>query len=67
MAKVYKCDACGVMMDDPYWVRMKEFYIGRGFCGGRAYESNLCKKTKVHLCDKCYRNLNDIAAKAQEE
>lgn len=61
--KVYRCDACEKVIGDPYKVKMKEFYIGTTFDNGIFYPLEIKKKTKVQLCDTCYRNLQFIANK----
>lgn len=61
MAEVYKCDACSVMIDRPYDVQMKEFYIGCSFESYGVVPVNSRRKVKVHLCDECFKGLKMIA------
>ena len=64
--KVYKCDACEATIENPYDVRMKEFYIGMDFDYGMAFPCGAVRRTKVHLCDDCFKSLKDIATKRRE-
>lgn len=61
MSKVYKCDACGLIMDDPHRARMKEFKIVHD-CGIIGFIA-VKQKTKIELCDECFHNLYMIAEK----
>lgn len=51
--KVYKCDACGKIIDEPYKMKMKEFYSFPR-CWG-------IHRVKIHLCDNCYASLHMLA------
>lgn len=56
--KTYLCDSCGVVIDNPYTQRMKEFYIARDAC----HRPSNCKRTiKIHLCEMCFYSLKHIA------
>ncbi len=59
MALVYKCDACGVIMEDPYLVGMKEFCIVA--TPASAFQKSIREKKQIHLCDTCFHNLNSLA------
>ena len=59
--KVYKCDSCGAMIENPYTAKMKEFYVGCTFEKGMALPEDAKQKVKVHLCEQCYRGLCTIA------
>lgn len=61
--KVYKCDSCEAIIENPHEVRMKEFYVGCCIEYDCVFPTNSTKKVKVHLCDGCYRSLKDIAIK----
>ena len=67
MAKVYVCDACGIVVERPHDVKMKEFYIGCAFEGGGIFPSFDTRKIKVHLCDDCYHALCEIAERKDNE
>lgn len=56
--QVYKCDACGQIIEDPYKMKMKEFYIR---CTPTYLNYDFTKKVKIHLCNDCYHNLNNLA------
>ena len=59
--KIYKCDACGKVIKDPYEEKMKEFDIvcEVDMCG--VFPLRNKNHTKVHLCEDCYRGLHLIA------
>ena len=66
MGKVYICDSCRTVIDNPFEVRMKEFYIGRDFeLEGVFLFPSTCKR-RIHLCDECYKNLRYIGNKKEE-
>lgn len=62
--KVYKCDSCGRTIENPYRVCMKEFNIVNSIY---AICTKIKRRTKIHLCDKCYRGLYEIAASKESE
>lgn len=62
--KTYVCDACGVVIDDPYSVKMREFFV--------AFGSDMCpepfkEKVKIHLCNDCFKGLKNVARKKRGE
>ena len=59
--KVYECDSCKKIIQDPYEVKMKEFYVGCSFETWGVLPSNDKRKVKIHLCDDCFKSLNKIA------
>ena len=65
--KVYKCDSCGRTIDNPYKVKMKEFYISYEYDYGIAFPYNYRKKTKIHLCENCYRGLYSLVEKVRSD
>ena len=65
--KVYQCDSCKKTITDPYKEKMKEFYVGCSFDFGMVFPEDSKRKTKVHLCDDCYRGLNLIAEKIRSD
>ena len=56
--KIYACDACGVKIENPYDVRMKEFNTTTFFTDKSVLRQDSKKKRKIHLCGTCFRNLN---------
>ena len=66
MSKVYKCDSCEKMIEDPYAVKMKEFYIAAecDMCG--VFPVNAKRIKKIHLCHDCYKGLCKIANEEAE-
>lgn len=52
--RVYRCDSCNKVIEDPYTVKMKEFYLGI------AIPVEYKRRVKIHLCDECYKGLNLI-------
>lgn len=60
--KVYQCDSCGTVTEDPYSEKMREFYVGFEIdfdfmTGFPVYKKS---KERVHLCKVCYENLRSI-------
>lgn len=60
--RVYQCDGCSKVVEDPYTVKMKEFCIevSGGFI---PTECNTKRKAKIHLCENCFKGLHNIAKK----
>lgn len=52
--RIYQCDSCKKAIEDPYTVKMKEFYLGI------AIPVEYKRRVKIHLCDECYKGLNLI-------
>lgn len=67
--KVYKCDSCGKIIENPYEEKMKEFYVGITSDFYPIYHSStVTHKVKVHLCKDCFYGLHKIAKnKIKEE
>ena len=65
MARVYKCDACSIMIERPHDVKMKEFYVVCDFDDIGVFPINCTHKVKVHLCEKCYKGLRAVARKLE--
>ena len=61
--RVYQCDGCKKVIADPYEVKMKEFYVGCEFVLGAAFPTSEKRKTKIDLCEDCFRGLHLIAEK----
>lgn len=59
MARVYICDMCMDIVQNPYEVRMKQFCvpIGKEYKEG----TGRCRKKKIHLCRKCLEKLKVVA------
>lgn len=64
MSKVYKCDSCDLVIENPYEEKMKEFYVDVGYECGIAVPLNSVRKVKVHLCNKCFHGLKEIGVEA---
>lgn len=60
--RIYQCDSCKEVIENPYTVKMKEFYLGVDIdcLSGIAIPIESKKKVKIHLCDECYKGLNLI-------
>ena len=65
--KVYKCDCCGTMMENPYRANMKQFRIVAGFDLSGVFPENSRSRVKVHFCEDCFRGLKEIGLKALKE
>lgn len=59
--KTYLCDACHGIINDPYVVKMKEFYVGYFIDDHGVQPCNSKNKKKIHLCDKCFHALKEVA------
>lgn len=60
--RVYQCDCCKKIIDDPFTVKMKEFYLGvdTDYLSGIAIPVESRRRVKIHLCDECFKGLNLI-------
>lgn len=58
--RIYQCDGCYKIIENPYIVKMKEFYIDHihSIQDENPIESK--RRVKIHLCDECYKGLNLI-------
>lgn len=67
--RIYQCDSCYKIIENPYIVKMKEFYVGidiEYFSQiGIPIESK--RKIKIHLCDDCYKGLRVIAERKEHD
>lgn len=59
--KVYKCDSCGKMIENPYKIKMKEFFVGVDFDITGMFPKKTKLTKRVHICDECYECLYIIA------
>lgn len=59
--KVYKCDSCGKMIENPYKIKMKEFFVGVDFDITGMFPKKTKLTKRVHICDECYEGLYIIA------
>ena len=62
----YVCDSCGVVIKDPYDVKMKEFHYTSEYEHGMSFPIKTKTTRKIHLCDKCFGALKDIAERKEE-
>ena len=65
--KVYQCDSCGKVTDDPHETGIIQFYKGIDFSEGMVLPNNTKRKIKIDLCPKCFKCLQEIAAKKAKE
>ena len=63
--RVYQCDCCKKIIEVPFTVKMKEFYLGvdTDCFSGIAIPIESKRKIKIQLCDDCYKGLHLIAEK----
>lgn len=59
--KVYRCDSCKKVVENPHKEHMKEFYVGVMHDCGITTPFNTTRKVKIHLCDNCFSGLKTIA------
>lgn len=55
--KIYKCDSCGMEFNEPYTQKMKEFCLSTEIDEYGIFPKNWIRKTKVHLCNRCFAGL----------
>lgn len=67
--RIYQCDSCYKIIENPYIVKMEEFYVGIDI----EYFSRIKtpierkRKIKIQLCNDCYKGLHLIAEKREHE
>lgn len=61
--KVYKCDICEKMIENPYKTKMKEFYVGIDFDITGLFPKKYKQTRKIHICDTCKESLYIVAKK----
>lgn len=59
--KVYKCDSCGKVIENPFKIKMKEFFVGVDFDLTGIFPKKTKLTKRVHICDECYKGLYIIA------
>lgn len=67
--RIYQCDSCKKVIEDPYTVKMKEFYLGVDIdcLSGIEIPIESKRRVKIHLCDECYKGLNLIGELVPEK
>ena len=56
--RVYQCDSCNKVIQDPYIVKMKKFYVEIDMEYFTRIKTPIKRKRK--MCDECYKGLNLI-------
>lgn len=54
--RIYQCDSCKEVIEDPYTVKMKEFYVGimdTDCSSGIVIPIERKRKIKIQICDDC--------------
>ncbi len=61
--RIYQCDSCYKIIENPYIVKMKEFYVGidTEYFTRIKTPVKSKRKIKIQLCDECYKGLHLIA------
>lgn len=59
--KVYRCDSCKRVVENPHKENMKEFFIGSMYDCCTIIPFNTTRKVRIHLCDNCFSGLKTIA------
>lgn len=68
--RVYQCDSCEKVIEDPYTVKMKEFYLGMmdtDCSSGIVIPIERKRKIKIQICNDCYKGLHLIAERKERE
>lgn len=55
--KIYKCNSCGITIENPHKVKMKEFYLAVDIDNCGIFPTPWKRKTKIHLCEHCFEGL----------
>jgi len=63
--KTYICDICQKVIDNPYKMKMREFYVGVSFFEYCCVPEETSRKTKIHLCGDCFEMLKNKAKKVK--
>lgn len=58
--KRYVCDSCQKIINNPYEVRMKEFFISTEYDYGMVFPVPTKTKRRIHLCDDCFNALKHM-------
>lgn len=60
--RIYQCDSCYKIIENPYIVKMKEFYVGIDIEYFTRIKTPVKskRKIKIQLCDDCYKGLHLI-------
>lgn len=63
--RIYQCDSCYKIIENPYIVKMKEFYVGIDTEYFTRIKTPIerKRKIKIQLCDGCYKGLHLMAKK----
>lgn len=64
--RTYQCDSCYKIIENPYIVKMKEFYVGMmdiDCISGIVAPVERKRKIKIQLCNDCYKGLHLVAEK----
>ena len=67
MARVYVCDSCGKVIENPHSQKMKEFCLTGHYHYGMVLERPLEEKKEINLCDDCFHALHLIAEGANKK
>lgn len=60
MSLIYRCDACGEIVEDPHCQSMKEFALNGGYSTGQTTRTYTEKTKTIHLCQECFENLYQL-------
>lgn len=63
----YRCDSCGLAINDPHSIRMREFSYTGVHTGNCFRKVPFVYAEKIHLCDTCFHSLRDIAEMAVQK
>lgn len=65
--KVYKCDSCGVTIENPYKEKMKEFCYSSEIDEYGVFPKPWKRKRKIHLCKICFVGLYILKKQIDEK
>ncbi len=58
--KVFQCDCCKKIIEDPFEVNFREYYLAAEYTLGAYFPVNSRKREKTDLCVDCYKNLHQV-------
>ena len=65
--KVYQCDSCKQVTDEPRTLDMKEFVWKCSYTEHGVMPEKGKQKIKIHLCERCFKGLSKIAEEQLQE
>lgn len=58
--KVFQCDCCKKIIEDPYEVNFREYLLEDEYVSGHIFKKKKLKQKSCDLCSDCYKNLHQV-------